>query len=122
MTSTKEPNRVFRESLAKQAKEVLPSPPGSVSDCDCLAACNGIEAADAAPVPAPVAAPAAGAAALLFEAALLELLEPLLLPLFDPPDPLPPLFAPGKIALKLVVASETISPKIDCGCPCWKSR
>jgi hypothetical protein len=56
---------------------------------------------------------------LLFEAPLPELLEPLLLPLFDPLDPL---FAPGKIALKLVVASETISPKIDCGCPCWKSR
>src|ERR1039457_7114396 len=112
MTSTKEPNRVFRGSLAKQAKECFPIPPGSVSDCDCLAACNGMVAAGAAAV-------AAGAAALLFEP---ELLEPLLLPLFDPLDPLAALFAPGKMALKLVVASESISPKNDCGCPCWKSR
>jgi hypothetical protein len=68
---------------------------------------------------------AAGAAGLLFEAALAELLEPLeplLLLLFDPLDPLDPLFGPGKIALKVVVAIETNSPKTDCGCPCWKSR
>src|ERR1035437_10519626 len=108
MTSTKEPNRVFRGSLAKQAKECFPIPPGSVSDCDCLPACNGM-----------AAAAAAGVAAGLFEAARPELLEPPLAPLFDPPAPL---LAPGKIALKLVVASESISPNIDCGCPCWKSR
>ena len=58
----------------------------------------------------------AGVTALLFEAALVELV---LAPLFDP---LAAVFAPGKMALKLVVASETNSPKIDCGCPCWKSR
>ena len=66
------------------------------------------------------------AAAGLFEAPLLvpleALLPPLFDPLFDPLDDAPALlFAPGKMALKLVVASETNSPKIDCGCPCWKS-